>query len=422
MIKSSNGDFSIESEIKYSQLYGVELQSSIYPLAVSNMYINQDGKSNIYQCNCFDDQIIKTVKAKKPTVGLLNPPYKADKKRDIEELQFVLNNLDCLQQSGVCIAILPMQSALANRGKIRDLKEKLLESHTLEAVFSMPDELFFNSKVGVVTCIMIFTAHRPHPKDKQTYFGYYKDDGFTKRKSNGRADYDGKWESIQKTWIDNFRNQNEKPGLSIKANIDSKSEWAAESYMETDYSVLCNAMFEKTLLDYSTYLFSNQLCDEVSNKPILRGVSKTVDVTNWFSFYIEDLFEIKGSKTTSLLELEERGKGKFPYITTKATNNGVDGFYNYHTENSEDKCVLTIDSAVIGYCSFHDSAFSASDHVEVLYPKFPMDVYIGMFMVTIFNLEQYRYNYGRKCSQARLKNARIKLPCITPPPQFQADV
>ena len=193
MIKSANGDSSIELKIKSSQLYGVEFQPSIYPLAVSNMYINQDGKSNIYHADCFDDQIIKTIKAKKPTVGLLNPPYKADKKRDIEELKFVLNNLDCLQQSGVCIAILPMQSALAVKGNAGYLKEKLLESHTLDAVLSMPDELFFNSNVGVVTCVMVFTAHKPHPKNKQTYFGYYKNDGFTKRKAKGRADYEGKW-------------------------------------------------------------------------------------------------------------------------------------------------------------------------------------------------------------------------------------
>ena len=31
-----------------------------------------------------------------------------------------------------------------------ELKKKLLEKHTLEAVFSMPDELFLNSKIHVV--------------------------------------------------------------------------------------------------------------------------------------------------------------------------------------------------------------------------------------------------------------------------------
>ena len=33
-----------------------------------------------------------------------------------------------------------------------------------------------------------------------------------------------------------------------------------------------------------------------------------------------------------------------------------------------------------------------------------------MFIATIINKEQYRYNYGRKASQTRLKRANIKLP------------
>ena len=54
--------------------------------------------------------------------------------------------------------------------------------------------------------------------------------------------------------------------------------------------------------------------------------------------------------------------------------------------------------------------FSASDHVEKLIPRFKMDIYVAMFFVTIFNMEQYRYNYGRKCSQTRLKESEIRLP------------
>ena len=37
----------------------------------------------------------------KPTVGVLNPPYKNKTvKDDKEELEFVLNNWECLQQDG----------------------------------------------------------------------------------------------------------------------------------------------------------------------------------------------------------------------------------------------------------------------------------------------------------------------------------
>ncbi len=132
-----------------------------------------------------------------------------------------------------------------------------------------------------------------------------------------------------------------------------------------------------------------------------------INTTNWQSFNLSDLFKIKGSKTTPILELQEYGIGKNPFVTTQATNNGVEGFYNFSTEKGG---VLIIDSAVLGYCSYQDTDFSASDHVEKLIPKFEMTKNIAMFLLTIINREQYRYNYGRKASQERLKSCSIKLP------------
>ncbi|MCA6069601.1 MAG: restriction endonuclease subunit S [Endomicrobium sp.] len=140
-----------------------------------------------------------------------------------------------------------------------------------------------------------------------------------------------------------------------------------------------------------------------------------VDTTTWQNFNISDLFDIKGSKTTSLLELQEYGVGGFPFITTQAANNGTEGFYNFSTEKGG---VLTVDSAVLGYCSYQDTDFSASDHVEVLTPKFEMTKNIAMFLVAIMNKEQYRYSYGRKASQERLKSCSIKLPAKNGKPDW----
>ena len=42
-----------------------------------------------------------------------------------------------------------------------------------------------------------------------------------------------------------------------------------------------------------------------------------------------------------------------------------------------------------------------------------MNKYIAIFLVTLINKEQYRYSYGRKCSQIKLRNSKIKLP-VTP--------
>jgi len=250
MIKDAKDDSEKERKIKTKQIIGVEYQANIFALACSNMYIHQDGKSNILNGDCFDNEVMLEVKKYKPTSGFLNPPYQVDKKKDIEELEFVLNNLDALQPGGACIAILPMQCALAKSGQKYELKKRLLQKHTLEAVLSMPDELFFDSDIGVVTCVMIFTAHKPHLTNKETYFGYYKDDGFVKRKIKGRIDAFGNWEGIKREWVSSYINRKAKAGFSVNKIVTANDEWCAEAYMETDYSKLKKEDFIKTLKEF----------------------------------------------------------------------------------------------------------------------------------------------------------------------------
>jgi type I restriction-modification system DNA methylase subunit len=240
-----------EESIKKKQLIGIEFQGEIYALAVSNMIVHDDGKTNIVSGDCFE--LSKGIKAKfKPNVGVLNPPYKS-KGSTIEELVFVLNNLSVLQAGGKCIAIIPFSCAIGDTAEILELKRKLLEKHTLEAVMSMPADLFHDSNVGVVTCIMVFTAHRPHPSGKKTWFGYWRDDGFIKTKHRGRIAAPGKWEEIKKTWLDAYHSRDVIEGLSVMKEVKADDEWCPEAYMETDYSTLTQAHFEKVVQNYAIY-------------------------------------------------------------------------------------------------------------------------------------------------------------------------
>ena len=163
-----------------------------------------------------------------------------------------------------------------------------------------------------------------------------------------------------------------------------------------------------------------KMLEQPSWEPFSKG-EFSLNTQNWKDFKCSELFEIKGTKTTPISELEKYGKGEHPYVTTQAKNNGVEDFYDFYTEQGN---VLTIDSAALGYCSYQKCSFSASDHVEKLVPRFEMNEYIAMFLVTILNREQYRYNYGRKCSQGRIENFIIKLPANiqgSPDWQFMED-
>lgn len=408
MVKDAGGDKDKELEIKKGQIVGIEFSEKIFPLACSNMYIHGDGRSHLFSGSCFDKKNIEKVKELKPNVGFLNPPYKVDK-NDTEEMEYILNNLSMLEKGSYCIAIVPMSCALADKGIRLGLKQKLLREHTLDAVFSMNNELFHNSKVTVSTCIMIFRAKEPHPEKYKTFFGYWKDDGFYKRKAKGRADYDGTWSGIKNYWLSTYFNREEIPGFSVKKEVRANDEWCAEAYMKTDYSHLSRSNFEKTIKDYSIFKIKNEISKEVNPNPILTKKLE-LDIKSWKEFDIESeiLFKVKGSKSIVKYDVVEYGMGNYPYVVTSSENNGVEGLYDYYTEKGN---VLTIDSATIGSCFYQEYDFSASDHVEKLIPlskKF--NKYNALFILTIINLEQKRYGYGRKFAQKRIKTTKIKLP------------
>lgn len=149
-----------------------------------------------------------------------------------------------------------------------------------------------------------------------------------------------------------------------------------------------------------------------NNQPLsAQKLELKVEEWKWFDYYGKNgLFDITGSTTTPKDILEESGNGIHPYVTTQAVNNGIEGYYNIATEEGS---VFTVDSAVLGFCAYQEKDFSASDHVEKLIPKFSCNKYIALFLTTIINREQYRYNYGRKASQTKLRQSKIKLPAVT---------
>jgi len=240
-----------KDRIKQEGLIGVENQPQMYALSASNMILRGDGKANLHQGSCFDIAITKELKSQKCTVGMINPPY-SQSDEDLHELVFVQHMLDCLDKNGVGIAIVPMSCAISPHPK----KEELLKHHTLDAVMSMPTDLFY--PVGTVPCIMVFKAHTPHEvSDYKTWFGYWKDDGFIKTKHKGRIDNDNSWSKIRDHWISTYRNREDIAGECIKQKVTASDEWCAEAYMKTDYSQIDSSIFQETVKKYMLFKLNN---------------------------------------------------------------------------------------------------------------------------------------------------------------------
>ena len=418
MIENADGDAEKIAEIKSKQLIGTEYQAHIFALAVSNMYIHQDGKTNIMNGSCFDEDIINAAKAKKPTVGFLNPPYKGNKKNDIDELEFILNNLDCLVDGGICIAIVPMERALNTSGKTLELKKQLLKKHTLKAVLSMPDELFASSKASSVTCVMIFKAHKPHDNNVETYFGYYKDDGFEKRKHLGRIDVLGKWEGLSSKWVNYFRRGKAEPGFSVNRMVNANDDWSVENYLETNYSLLTKTHFVTSVRNYLSFCIKGgylELFNDFTSKITQQQIE--LDVQNWTYFKYTDnlLFEIKKGKR---LTKEDFVKGKTPFIGAIDDNNGYRDFIEQDPIHKANTITINYNGSV-AEAFYQPKDFWASDDVNVLYPKFTLNPFVALFITTIIRLEKFRFNYGRKWGLLRMKESLIKLPTRSGKPDFE---
>ena len=260
-----------QRNVKENNIYGIELDENIYGLATTNMLIHGDGNANIRQGSCFDleDEInkwnIDTV--------LMNPPYNATRssmpkeytdiwptkqKQDPSKGLYFVQRIIKAVKTGKMAVLLPMACAIGASGEPKRIKNEILRENTLEAVFSLPDEIFYPG-ASAVACCMVFTLGKRHDSSKPTFFGYFKNDGFIKKKNLGRIeqvneDGLGAWVTIKEEWLDLYFNKKSIPGKSALACVTGDDEWLAEAYMKTDYSTLEEKDFEKTIRDYYSYL------------------------------------------------------------------------------------------------------------------------------------------------------------------------
>ena len=240
-------DATPDENIRKNSLYGVEFDDGLYTLAIANMIIRKDGKSNIYKGDCFNQDITDELKSKHINIGLINPPYS---QKDVVELEFVEHLLDILTVGGTGVVVVPMSCAIGT--KFKDVRERLMKKHTLQAVFSMPDDIFYPTATNV--CVMVWEAHTPHDSSRETFFGYCKEDGFLKRKKLGRIDALGRWKEIETQWLALYRNRDVVDGRSARHCVGIEDEWLCEAYMQTDYSQLSKEDFQQTVNDYLAYL------------------------------------------------------------------------------------------------------------------------------------------------------------------------
>lgn len=405
MIEDAKGDTEKEKEIKSHQLVGIEFQTDIFALACSNMFIHGDGTSSVYKGSCFDTKVLGEIKEKfKPNIGFLNPPYRTNTKTDKEEFEFVINNLEILEPNGICVAIIPMSCVTARSGEILELKKKLLENHTLEAVFSMPNELFINSKVGTVTVIVVFKAHKPHPKNKETFLGYWKDDGFSYTRALGRHDRYGKWKAIKENWLYEFKN-NKTTNHCFPKLLTAYDEWCIEGYMKLDHSKLDATNIAEEI--------KNHVLFNIANSPFEKQEKHNLNFKKWKEFQIDSLFDVYSGEDKPKPDDPKHKNGILVNsIENLTTNNGVKEKIRYNGNRKFKNFISVVSIGEGGHAFYHSELGAIFTRVKALVPKktTKLNAYTALFIVGVLQLEKIKYSYGRVLDKTRLSNTKIQLP------------
>ena len=133
-----------------------------------------------------------------------------------------------------------------------------------------------------------------------------------------------------------------------------------------------------------------------------------LNIKSWDYFDLINLFDVSASRDELVDDLTFGGKT--PYITSSETNNGVTDFVVEEPTNKAGTITANRGGSV-GYFFYQPISYKATPvDVRILTPKFNINVYIGLFLKTILQLEKYRYNYSRKMGSDRLVKFRIKLP------------
>ena len=409
MIAQSKNDMRKIKKIKQSNLIGVERRADMFAYSCSNMLMRGDGKSNIFLGDCFSSKIAKRIEElKKPTIAFLNPPYSIS---SAEQLEFIIHALKKINKGGKCVAIVQMSCVVSEDKNVEEKKRQIIENHTLEAVLSMPDDLFYPSS-SVATCIIVITAKQKHPKEQKTWLGFCKDDGHSPVKKRGRIDRDNKWDAIKDMWLDSYKNKKTIDGFSVMKRVKESNQWAVEAYLSTNKDSKDDDDFVATIKEHCISSFYNKIIDKISKSPALKNDSIKVN-NNYAPFLLRNFFNFeKGER----LNKNDRMKGSIPFLTSTASNNGVSAYIDFAYFTNKKKLFskkITVDMLCNVY--YHRYDYFSDDNIHTLLFKEGMqkynNPYVCLFIVArLKKLKLQKYNYGRQVRLMRLREEVIYLP------------
>ena len=411
MIKEAGGTRTKEAhEIVQTQLYGIEFDREIYALACANMLIHKDGKTNLVLMDSRSVEAGSWIRQKNITKVLMNPPFE-NKYGCLDIVENVLNNVP---KGTVCAFILPDNKLEKARKRV----QRWMQNHQLTKIVKLPKEIF----TGVTTSIFIFIVGTPQHK-QEIFTCYMEDDGLETIKNQGRQDIRGRWEAIERQWVDIVRKQSGSDTIEwihpdehlsyqedVKVPMPTRSDFMKRS--------LAYALFKQDIEQAPFFenvsencLYGTPLKDEY--KQILKSTENTempLNTDDWKNFRLggrNGLFTI--TKGRRLTKADQRD-GRINYVGASAFNNGITN----HIGNDDELCpagtISVCYNGSIGEAFYQDEPYWATDDVNVLFPRFTLTPSVAIFIATVIKNESVKYAFNNKWTKELMEKSEILLP------------
>ena len=217
-------------QLHEATFFGSDVDPRMVRLATMNLTLRGLDAVHIVNRNALTRSLDRSARAELglPTQGfdvvLANPPFsgRLDKDRIVEEVKvgrtaqtellFLQHMLNQLKEDGRCGVVVPEGVLFSSTGAHRELRRRLVENNTVEAVLSLPGGVF-NPYAGVKTSVLVF---RKGGATERVMFLHAENDGF-------------KLDANHDTSIDD----DDLPGL-IGAFTDRATRWAEWQGRDTD--------------------------------------------------------------------------------------------------------------------------------------------------------------------------------------------
>ncbi len=134
---------------------------------------------------------------------------------------------------------------------------------------------------------------------------------------------------------------------------------------------------------------------------------KKVDTSNWQSFPIKLLFEIRKGKRLTKANMRD---GNINFIGASAANNGVTAKIANDEYLHKPNTITVNYNGSVGVSFYQSEPFWASDDVNVLYPLFPMNKHIALFLIPILQHKGCMYAFVDKWKKEYMEKDTISLP------------